>query len=157
MSDLPQFVASSYASAAVPIVGIWDPNQGACDPVWHRDRRVNLDAAIHQVNAANMAKAPKPVFIEENAMPNRRIVKVIIADPNDNVPLDQCLLYSGEEKLTDLTDQELFYEINIKNLLDEYNTKRVTWRDKSVKDREQLLEPARIRDLKMVVVTVATL
>ena len=45
---------------------------------------------------------------------SRRIVQVFIADPNINVPLENSLLYQGEQKFTDLTDQELFYEIEIK-------------------------------------------
>lgn len=85
----------------------------------------------------------------------RRIVKVIIADPDENVPLESSILYTEEEKLTDSTDQELFFEIPIKELLDAHNAKRVTWVNRKVKDRTENLEPARIRDLKMVVVTIA--
>lgn len=86
----------------------------------------------------------------------RRLVQVFIADPNENVPLDQSLLYSGEQKLTDATDQELFFEIDIRGALETHNAKRVKMVDKKVKERTEYLEPAKIRDLKMVVVTVAT-
>ena len=48
--------------------------------------------------------------IEEEDM-GRRLVKVIIIDPNENVPLEDAVLYMGEEVLTDLTDQELFFEL----------------------------------------------
>ncbi len=92
---------------------------------------------------------------KEVPMATRRVVQVYIMDPNENVPLDKCVLYKGEEKLTDSNDQELFYEIDIKTLLDAYNVERVKFRDKTVKDREQFLEPARIRDLKMAVVEIA--
>ena len=85
----------------------------------------------------------------------RRLVKVIIADPNENIPLDQCILYSGPEKLTDLNDQELFFELDIRDLLAKHNEGRVKIIDKKMKERTEHLEPARIRDLKMVVVTVA--
>lgn len=97
-----------------------------------------------------------------NLMPNqtaRRIVQVFIADPNENIPLEKSLLYQdGKPYLTDLTDQELFYDIDIKSILDRHNEYRVTVKDKaeSTKDNPALLEKAKIRDLKMTVVTVAT-
>ena len=93
---------------------------------------------------------------EMNKMSNRRLVKVIIVDPNENIPLNDCILYSGEEKLTDATDQELFFEIDIKRLLDEHNAKRIKFINKKVKERSEYLEPAKIRDLKMVVVGIAS-
>lgn len=92
---------------------------------------------------------------EKQVMAARRLVKVAIVDPNENVPLSECVLYSGEEKLTDATDQELFFEIDIKSILDKHNAKRVKCVDRKVKDRTEYLEPAKIRDLKMVVVNVA--
>lgn len=87
----------------------------------------------------------------------RRVVQVFVADPNENIPLDDCLLFKGDEKLTDATDQELFFELDIKDLLETHNAKRVKVIDKKVKDRTEYLEPAKVRDLKMVVVTVANL
>jgi hypothetical protein len=91
----------------------------------------------------------------EIPMTNRRIVKVFIADTDENVPLDESILYEGEQRLTDLTDQELFFEINIKDILDGHNAHRTTLVNKKVKERVEHLEPAKIRDLKMVVVNVA--
>lgn len=88
--------------------------------------------------------------------PVRRIVKVFIADIDDNVPLEKSVIYSGEEKLTDLTDQELFFEVDIKSVLDKHNEYRKTLVNKKVKERTELLEPAKIRDLKMVVVNIAS-
>jgi len=90
-------------------------------------------------------------------MPIRRLVQVIIADTNENIPLEDCLLFKGEEKLTDSNDQELFFELDIRDMLAQHNEKRVKIIDKKVKDRTEYLEAAKIRDLKMVVVTVATL
>lgn len=90
------------------------------------------------------------------ADPKRRLIKVIIADPDEKVPLDKCLLYSSEEKLTDLNDQELFFEIDIKTILDDHNLVRISILDKTVKERKEYLEPVKVRDLRMVVVTVAT-
>lgn len=88
-------------------------------------------------------------------MATRRLVQVFIADPDENVPLDQSMLYRGEQKLTDATDQELFFEIDIKSAIDKHNAERIKIINKKVKERTEYLEPAKIRDLKMVVVTVA--
>lgn len=90
------------------------------------------------------------------AAATRRLVKVVIVDPNENIPLDQCALYNGAEKITDATDQELFFEIDINNLLTKHNEARVKLIDKKVKERTEYLEPAKIRDLKMVVVNIAS-
>lgn len=86
----------------------------------------------------------------------RRLVQVFICDPNENVPLPDCLIYRGDQKLTDLTDQELFFEIDIRTILASHNEKRVKMVDKAVKERIEYLEAARIRDLKMTVVNIAT-
>jgi len=93
---------------------------------------------------------------KEKPMSARRLVQVFIVDPDDNVPLNDSLIHRGEQKLTDLTDQELFFEIDIKTLLSAHNEVRVKLVNKKVKERTEYLEPARIRDLKMVVVNVAS-
>lgn len=85
-----------------------------------------------------------------------RFVRVIIVDPNENLPLENRLIYSGTEKITDLTDQELFFELNIQQMLATHNERRVKVVNKKVKDRTEFLEPARIRDLCMVVTTIAS-
>lgn len=101
------------------------------------------------------------VFVQtqqEDVMANKdtlRYVQVFIADVDENVPLDKRLLYKGDQKLTDLTDQELFFEIDLKDILSAHNAFRTTLHDKSVKERTEKLEPVRIRDLKMTVVTIA--
>ncbi len=92
---------------------------------------------------------------EEQMSTQRRLVQVFIADPDENVPLDKSLIYSGEQKLTDATNEELFHEIEISKILKEHNAYRVTLTNKKVKERAEFLEPARIRDLRMVVVEIA--
>lgn len=93
-----------------------------------------------------------------NNQPTRRIVQVFIADANENVPLESSVLFTGEQKLTDLTDTELFFEVPIAELLKAHNTKRITFTDREASKKagkDILLDPVKIRDLKMVVVTVA--
>lgn len=90
---------------------------------------------------------------------NRRIVQVFIADPNDNVPLESSVLYKGDQKLTDLNDTELFFEVSIAEILNAHNKGRVKWTDKDASKKagkDVFLDAAKIRDLKMVVVTIAT-
>jgi len=89
----------------------------------------------------------------------RRLVKVFICDTDEQIPLDNALLYSGPEHLTDLTDEELFFEINIKELLDNHNEVRKQTPDKLVPPLPSgaylMLEPIRIRNLTMSVVVIA--
>lgn len=118
-----------------------------------RDRRVQIPLP------PATAGAPPPVIEEEETMPAMRIVKVYIADPNENImPPEKRILFTGEEKATELTDQELFFEINIKELLDKHNAYRITITDRKASDkfgRDVKLEPIRIKDLKMVVASLA--
>lgn len=89
-----------------------------------------------------------------------RIVKVFVADPDDSLPLESRVLYQGEEKLTDLTDQELFFELPIQDLMTKHNAIRIKTRDKEQSNsfgRDIMLEPIKVRDLKMVIVNVAAL
>lgn len=155
--DFPTMLASTYGSCssttALDNFGLtasgtrhWSnllPNQSTDD--------TNPVAQLNMLMAQHLQPLPK----QEQVMA-RRVVQVYIADPNENVPLEDSLIYQGSQKLTDSTDQELFYEIDIKNLLDAYNVKRVKIVDKKVKERTQYLEPVKIRELKMVVVTVAS-
>lgn len=102
------------------------------------------------------------LFDTDNPKPNetmRRLVKVFVADPNPNIPLDKALLYEGKEKFTDADDQELFFELNISQILEDHNKLRATLPDKPASQRagkDIFLEPARVRDLRMVVVTIAS-
>lgn len=116
--------------------------------MWRPERPVGI-AAFNPTTPVHQNQEPLQVKTQ------RRLVQIFIADPDDNVPLDQCLLYSGDQKLTDLTDQELFFEVDVRTLLETHNAKRVTLVNKAIKERTENLEPARVRDLKMTVVTVA--
>jgi len=152
-NEMPAMASSQYAhSHFVP-----DANQGLAfqgvgtGGVNAVAQQQVLRGQLEQVRQPQL-KRPK----ETPVMTSRRIVQVFVADTDENVPLDKCVIYSGEQKLTDLTDQELFFEIDIKSLLNAHNAERVKLVDKRVKERTEHLEPARIRDLKMTVVTVAT-
>lgn len=171
--EMPSLSASTYASSHFPLAAL-----GAAENQIARgmaDRRVDFDVdALKQFKDAfgkqgnqglsqtghDMRRIVNQITTEKETKPvsTARIVKVFIADTNDNLPLESRVLYKGDEKLTDLTDQELFFEVPIKELLDTHNAVRAKTQDKKQTEkfgREIFLEPARIRDLKMVVVNVA--
>jgi hypothetical protein len=167
IGDMPQMSASAYVSntysgladnifipthttavgpGANQFIGLGNQNaQNALSPA----------KQDYVARALNLQQQQQPKEVKM-ADPKRRLVKVVIVDPDDKVPLDKCILYSGEEKLTDLTDQELFFEIEIKTILDKHNAERIKIIDKTVKERKEHLEPVKVRDLRMVVVTVAS-
>lgn len=73
----------------------------------------------------------------------RRIVRVFITDPDNDLPLDSCVLYQSAEMLTDKTDSEIFLAAGIPELLEQHNVKR----------NGLSLKAIRARDLRMVVAT----
>ncbi len=151
MQETPTISGSSYSSTTMGMPMLY-ANATSADAL-------TLDELTRQFGG----KRP-PAIIRDHvkeidmAAASARIVKVFIADPNENLPLEKRVIFSGPEKLTDLTDQELFYEVSIGDLLIAHNEVRKATVDKSQAEkfgRDIHLEPARIRDLKMVVVTIA--
>lgn len=123
-----------------------------------RQKKAAEDAVQRAFVRAQQAQQAQQAQPKPQTDMTARIVKVFIADSNDNLPLDKRVLYSGPEKLTDLTDQELYFEVPIAELLERHNAVRVKTLDKRQSEkfgRDIYMEPARIRDLKMVVVNVA--
>ena len=156
MRDTPQISSASYNTATTALNNM-NGLGNAFQQQATGNQFVNPMPTVTSLELYQAFQNQKNYYAKEPEMSvTRRLVQVIIVDPNDNIPLDQCLLYHGEPKLTDATDQELFYEIEIKDLLSKHNEKRVNIVDKKVKERTELLEPAKIRDLKMVVVTIAS-
>lgn len=164
-NEMPEFASSTYNSTSLPLDGavmVGRDDMGGAAGVANftgvAARRVHMLAptiAGSQAHAQLQQQLQPQQEFHNMAIIPHRLVQVFIADTNEHVPLDDCLLYRGEQQMTDLTDQELFYELPIKDLLDAHNAKRITMVDKSVKERVQHLKPARIRDLKMVVVNIA--
>jgi|SRR6185503_811103 len=143
MNEMPQLSASAYSNSTGDIASIFNDKNSAV-----------FAGAIHAINQTN----PTIVGKEIKNMASTRIVKVFVADPDENIPVEKRLLYSGEEKLTELTDQELYFELPFSELLAAHNEYRKTLVDKKQSEkfgRDIYLEPVRIRDLKMVVLNVA--
>lgn len=153
--DYPQITSSSYGSSTTEY---W-PGHTTID-------MQSADDLIRKTEQALFSQRPlrrhqqhiKEPTAETIDMSTRRIVKVFIADPHIDVPMDKALLHKGEEKWTDATNEELYFEIPIKDLLTAHNAERVKWLDKEATrkaGKDIFLEPVRIRDLKMVVVEIA--
>lgn len=153
--ELPSIGSSTYATSAVGMFDasglglVADPAHGVIVP-----RRMQVKTTDAFVDAVRELQQQRKE--DQMAAPTtRRLVQVIVADPDPKLPLDKALMYKGAEQFTDLTNEELFYELDIKGILAKHNEQRVTVVDKTVKDRTEMLEPARVRDLKMVVVEIA--
>lgn len=144
---------TAYAGTSGPDPAIWQKMINATAP---QARRMIVGDPVHNDEVAAFHKAASAMAKVKEPAVTRRLVQVFIADPDENVPLDRALLYSGSQKFTDATDQELFFEIDIKSILDNYNDERVKLVNKKVKERTEYLEPVKIRDLKMTVVNIAT-
>lgn len=142
VGDVPQITTSAYTTTSTPISSF------ISDSLSHT-------SSLYVQQAQNVAHIPTLTAKKMEKPVTRRIVQVFIADTDENVPLDKSVLYTGTQKLTDATDQELFFEVPIKEILDKHNAYRATLVNKKVKERTEYLEPVRIRDLKMVVVEVA--
>lgn len=161
VGDMPTINAANYANSSVAL-SHFSPATAAMQfgsrYIGPNQETIHLaDQALADQAAATSLLATKKPFEKEIVMPviTRRLVQVFIADPDENVPTTDCMIYSGEQRLTDLTDQELYFEIDIKGALTTYNEKRTKIINKKVKDRTEYLEAVRVRDLKMTVVEIA--
>lgn len=151
MMETPQITTSSYGT--IMLAGDpWLGQQLESETLNDKLNRAIFRQDLHRTETET------DIQITPQTM-SRRIVKVFIADPHQDVPMDKAVLYQSEEKFTDATDQELFFEVGIKDILDKHNSARVKWLDREATKRagkDIHLEPIKIRELKMVVVNIAT-
>lgn len=126
---------------------------------WHRQKTpqwVTLPtypstSDYYTTNITNII-SKEPIVTEQK----RRLVQMFIVDPDRNLDVKDCVLHQTDPQLTDLTDQELFYELEIKSLLKKHNELRAKTLDKKrseAKDKDVYLEAIRIKDLRMIVQT----
>lgn len=134
---------------------------GGIDNTWLPSKPIPQSMEILQ-QIADISNRKNPELKRKDAMTEKkdqtRVVRVFVADPDVRIPVDRRLLSSTDEKVTEGTDQELFYELDIKPLLEKHNEYRVTVLDKAASNkfgRDVFLEPIKIRDLVMTVVCVA--
>lgn len=163
IGDLPQLSTSSYAATAYGVGEDAGLKLAAIKLAANSARPAGQ--AIHQLMGGSTGGRALDTH-EQNTLKTSnpeipmsvscRFIRVLIVDPDENVPLDKRVLFKGEERFTDLTDQELFFEVDIKTILAAHNAERVKIVNKKVKERTEYLEPAKIRELKMVVVNIAS-
>lgn len=155
--DLPQIANYTLSSTAIPC-NSWNIDYVPMNLVYDYQNQQNKLGALH---ANSLLYKPITNIEEEKVMANksgRRIIQVFIVDPDCNLPVENAVLYIGEQKFTDASDQELFFELEIQSLLKAHNEKRVKTLDKALSretGKDVFLEAVKIRDLKMVVSTVA--
>jgi len=111
----------------------------------------------------NLLAASNTVTMAANNMENvmaksaRRIVRIIISDNHEDILLTNTVLYDSGEITTDQTDQELYFDLDMKGLLEKHNATRTATLDTEYPESTVYLEAARIRDLNMTVITIAAL
>jgi hypothetical protein len=120
----------------------------------------NFNPYSQVLGAQYFGVQPPPQQKENQPMSQntRRIVQLFIADPDEDCPLDHSIIHQTEPQFTDLNDQELYFEAGIPEKLKLHNEKRVKWLDKQATrkaGKDIFLEPIKVRNLKMVVVTIA--
>ena len=108
---------------------------------------INKDDILTQLEKqANKLEKPK-----EKELSKLRIVSIYIVDADENIDREKAILFKEKEMLTDLTDQELFFEIDLKSILAKHNKYR-----KTVDFKDEKLKAITYKDLKMNVVTIAS-
>lgn len=164
MTEMPSITSTAYTTSSVSgnqmLMGMAAPSAVP------RDMNGPLDlkhpGGIFRGAAAAFEEAvqlTKFGLNQKEAQVGMRFVKIFIVDPTDDLPLAQRVLHNGAEQLTDLTDQELFFELPIKELLDKHNATRVGTLNKKATDKagkDVFLEPIRVRDLRMNVTLIAS-
>ena len=156
--EMPEFSPTTYGDSVGTYAAVGNDSDAAKRAMESALRFRGLqNSLLHIPNTLENTAASPAQKGKANTM-SKRIVKTFIADPHPAVPLEKSLLHEGEAKLTDSTDQELFFEVPIQTILEKHNAYRVTLTDKKASDqagREIKLEPVRVRELRMVIVTLA--
>lgn len=173
-NDLPTITSSSYVST--PFSGVLSGSDSNTFTIasdsYQAPKKRGVTATTYTVGGNResmtellevMTPSVREEFIasqydnETSIYMSKRIVRVFLADTDDNVPLTQSILHQTGEKLTDLNDQELYFEIPIQEVLKKHNELRATLLDKKASHRagkDVFLEPVKIRDLRMTVVNI---
>lgn len=162
MNELPTLMSATYGGVGAANM-MYHPMGGGADVLapWNQPFKQaepdDFGKKLGQFIKAQQAQAAAPQPQKEAPQMNqKRLVRVVMVDPHKDVPPESSLIYDSKEVFTDKTDQELFFDMPVAQLLKDHNEKRTKIVNKDVKDRTEYLEPARVSHLKMLVVTLAT-
>ena len=158
MHDLPQFSANSLTTNSTSGINLGNATGVATDYTvtqWDKAFHQQQPFGIAAANLSGTSIMAAPVAVTSKL----RIVRVFLVDPDQRVPVGSRILHRSDELTTDATDQELFFDIPVNDLLKKHNELRagVKWDEKTAEGtRERTgLKEARIRDLVMSVTTIA--
>lgn len=151
MQELPSMSNTSYASSSL---NVYTPTFGGGDfNLEYQAQGTALNKELYKhINFNPIPKKETPMTKKITL----RLVRTFIIDADENLPMPRRLLHQ-DERITDLTDQELFFECNIKAILQTHNVYRSTLIDKEqtkAQGKNIPLEPVRIKDLKMFTVDI---
>jgi hypothetical protein len=87
----------------------------------------------------------------------KRLVEIYVVDPDEKMPVEKSIVYEGPRKLTDSEDRDLFFELNMTELVLKHNKVREeTMVDDKFTGRKVPLKPIKVSDLRMTVVNIAS-
>lgn len=161
IDELPTISSYSPAATDFPYQGLMNtsayrmPDCGYNNPPWKQvpPGKSETQKLVEEIENFNKIKPLKKEIVED-MLNQPRIVRIYIVDLDENLTLPDRLIFTSPETFTDATDTELFYDIDIKDLLAKHNEKRVKTLDKEAtrdKGKDVFLEPVRVRDLYMTV------
>lgn len=158
--DMPAMTASVYGTTSHSLGTGW-PAVG--DDTWVNTAADERTRRLQHMLVARPNIPPMTIPIltqEQQTMATKdklRIVRVFLVDPDERVPLDQRILYKSGEITTEATDQELYFDIQVAELLRSHNKLRagILYKEPGSKEAAEPLKEIRIRDLVMSVTTIA--
>ena len=153
--DVPTFGTTNYATALAQAQGMQLMGPAVQSTALYGNQYFNpRPPSLREQLEKSLEMEPK---VAETII--TRLVKVFIVDPDLSLKVEDRMLYRGPEMLTEATDQELFYALDLGSILAKHNELRIKTKDKKIKiladGTVTYLEPARFRDLKMQVVELA--
>ena len=168
-NEMPQYVQSTYTGTAATNKGVvdWTNNstsagdfmvRGVMAPNFRPGKYAEVLINPQTKEAADMVVAAACSNEGEEAVSKRRLVIVLIVDPDERVPVEKSVLYRSDIFLTDETNEEIYFGLNMAQMLKDHNEKRadIEDEDKSTVEKPRFLKPARISDLSWTVVELAT-
>ena len=151
--ELPRILATNYGTDSQSFMPrtSWVETTKTDYPRSYTPPLKDIDPLISTLLKLNQEKLP--VTTKANEL-SRRYVQVFIVDPDEEVPLEKAMLYTGTPKMTDMTNEELFFSLPVMDILKKHNEFRKA-HQVEIGTKKKFLKEIRIKDLSMTVVTIA--